>query len=366
MSHSLVFFFLLALPLGVSADSQPWITGYFMDTSMSLDDIPWSKLTHVNHWALNPVTAAGDLDGISGDSADAFTAAAHNAGVKALVSVRDNNSSITLFSTALKNNLYGMVTNIANFVNAHNYDGVDLNWEAGDYNSQPDQNNYINLIMGLRSQLGPAKTITISVYWQRGLATVVQRTFDNLDQINVMCYDMDQFNNDLYFNSATYGAFGDLKHNNCAMQTGNFAGYVPAAKIGVGIPFYGRIWSGCADSQCSDGLHDPGQAWSGTPVQRSMHYNALINSPYWNSSHSWDTTHQSSYISINQPGAANDRFISYTDEQQINALVQLMLNHSYGGIMEYELEYDFLPTQSGDARHPLATAVYSAIYSSQQ
>src|SRR5579872_6534899 len=135
MSHSLAFFFLLSLPLGVSADAQPWITGYYIDGSMSLSDVPWTKDTHVIHFAIDPADANGTLEGISPANADAFTTAAHNAGVQALFCLRDNNSNLGLFSTVVSNNLSGFVSNVVNFVNAHNYDGVDLNWEAADFGS---------------------------------------------------------------------------------------------------------------------------------------------------------------------------------------------------------------------------------------
>src|SRR5579883_1710334 len=153
MSHTLAFFFLASLPLSISAEAQPWITAYYMDGSMALSDIPWTKVTHVIHFGANPSDASGALSTVDPASADAFTAAAHQANVKALLCVRDNNSITSLFSTVLRNNLSGFATNVANFVTAHNYDGVDLNWEAGNYNGIVDQSNYINLIMAMRNLL---------------------------------------------------------------------------------------------------------------------------------------------------------------------------------------------------------------------
>jgi len=364
MSHSLLLFFLASLPLSVSAGAQPWITAYYMDGSMSLSDIPWTKVTHVVHFAVNPSDPAGGITTVDPASADAFTAAAHQAGVKALLCVRDNNSIISLFSTVLRNNPTAFANNVVSFVLAHGYDGVDLNWEAGNYNQPIDQNNYINLIMNLRTLLGPDKIMTISVYWQYGLATVVQRAAANLDQVNVMCYDMDQHNADTYFNSSTYSAPGDTTHMSCAGITSNYSAYVPASKIGIGIPFYGRIWSGCSDFYCNDGLHELGQTWYGNPSQKAQPYNALFPSSDWSSPHNWDPTHGSSYISIDQPGSLYDRFITFTDSQQIVELVKLMNMKGYGGVMEYELQYDFFASQQGDNRHPLAAAVYSAIFGS--
>ncbi len=66
---------------------------------MSLDAIPWSKLTHVIHQAVSPMDTIGGIGGISDADADAFTAAAHGAGVRALLCLRDNTSNLTLFST---------------------------------------------------------------------------------------------------------------------------------------------------------------------------------------------------------------------------------------------------------------------------
>src|SRR5262249_6836617 len=152
------------------------------------------------------------------------------------------------------------------------------------------------LIMALRTALGSDKVITISVYWQRTLATVVQRTSGSLDQVNVMCYDMDQWSNDLFYNSATYGSIGDTAHNSCAMITSNYSSYIPAQKIGVGFPFYARIGRGCAEAGCPDGLHDPLQIWSGNPTSRSIHYNTLLASPYWSYPRAWAPTRQVNYI----------------------------------------------------------------------
>lgn len=362
MSRSIAIFFLLSLPLGVSADSQQWVTGYYIDSTISVSDIPWSKLTHAIDAFMWPADLTGNLTGIPDSNADAFTSAAHSAGVRALIGIRDNSSNLGLFSGVISNNLDAFVSTIVNFVSTHNYDGVDLDWEAGNFRGVADQNNYTNLISALRSALGTDKLITMSAYWLPGFGKIVQNSVSNLDQLNVMCYDMDQWNSDLYFNSATYGALGDLTHTNCASQTGNFAAYVPAQKIGVGIPFYGRVWSGCVDVLCSDGLHDPLQTWFGIPTQKSLRYSALLSSAYWSYPHNWDATHCSSYISVDLPGAADDRFISYTDTQQIGTLVDMGKNRGYGGVMIYELEYDFMPSETDDARHPLVAAVYSAVF----
>jgi GH18 family chitinase len=364
-SQSVLSVALAILLLGTPAKAQMWISGYYVDTTLNMSDIPWSKLTHAIHFQMHPLDGSGNIFGIPAGDADAFTSAAHASGVKALLCLGDSNGSTSNMRASISNNLNGFVSNLVNFINAHNYDGIDLDWEAGSYRTNPDQANYINLINALRSSLGPNKAVTMAVYWNNGLENVTQATYTKLDQVNIMCYDMDQWISWTFYNAANLPAPGDTQNSSCGAQAAQFAQYIPAAKIGLGIPFYGRVTSGCADSACSDGLHDPMQSWSGSPSLSAIRYASLITSSYWSSPHSWDSVRGASYISINQPGSANDRFISYTDSQQINALVQLAKSRGYGGVMEYEVEQDFMPSQSGDARHPLSAATYSAVFGTQ-
>src|SRR5579883_237020 len=264
---------LLALSLPMHAQ---WVTAYYINTSINVSDIPWSKATHVVDLGMSPTSSSGTIGGIAGSDADAFTSAAHAAGVKALLCVRDADCSPALFGSAITSNLSGFVGNIVSFVNAHNYDGVDLDWEAGNFGGA-DGANYINFVAALRNALGSGKLITMSVYWNYALANVVQNSNARVNQFNVMCYDMDQWNSDVYYNLATTLAPGDTTHNSCATQAGNFAGYVPAAKIGLGIPFYGRVWNGCANSSCSDGLHSFEQTWS-SQSNNAIAYHDLVAS----------------------------------------------------------------------------------------
>src|SRR5436309_9042375 len=207
MQIVLVILLALLLPAAHADAQQMWISGYYVDTTLNMSDIPWSKLTHAIHFQMHPADGAGNIFGIPGGNADAFTSSAHAAGVKALLSLGDSNGSTGLFSSSVTNNLNGFVGNVVNFVNAHHYDGVDMDWEGGNYRSA-DLNNYIILINALRNALG-SKPLTMSVYWHGGLEQVVQATYSKLDQINIMCYDMDQWISYSFYNSANFLAPGD-------------------------------------------------------------------------------------------------------------------------------------------------------------
>ncbi len=353
-------FLAVCLAFGVSATAQAWITGYYVDTTLNMTDIPWSKMTHVIHFKTYPTGSSGNIAGIPGGNADEFTATAHVAGVKAILSVADNNSNPSAFSAALANNFNNFVHNVVHFVEAHHYDGVDLDWETSSYGAgTTDGANYIRFIKALRAAL-PGKVISIAVYWNNGLENVTGSAHSELSQVNIMCYDMDQWLSHTYHNDALYRPAGDTTNTSCQAEAAQFARHVPAAKIGLGIPLYGRIWSGCSNSSCSDGLHQPMQKWSGTPSQTTIYYKDLLNSPYW-SSRVWDSARGATYISINDSGAGNDKFITYTSEHQIREIVKMGKSAGYGGYMLFEVEYDFVSSASGDARHPLVNATHKAV-----
>lgn len=352
------YFSLIAISLSVltcgraeAQQPQPWITGYYVDTTLPMSDIPWSKMTHAVHFKIKPSDGSGNLTGIPGENADAFTAAAHAAGVKALVCLGDNEGNVSTMTTSMSNHLYDYVNNVVNFVNAHGYDGVDVDWETGSFGKDPDKTNYINFLNALKNALGPGRILTVAGFWNSGLESVFQAAAGSLSQVNIMCYDMDQWNPKLYYNDATYRAPGDTENDSCAAQAAQFASYIPAAKIGLGIPFYGRMWSG------ANQLMQPKSGAS----QSFMPYKDLVASPYWSMPHWWDTARGASFITVSGGDPSGAKLITFTGVEQINEIVKLGRASGYGGYMLFEVEYDLDAAASGDARHPLATATHRMV-----
>src|SRR5581483_9153060 len=108
--HSVLFGALALGCMSFPANAQ-WVTAYYVNTSISVNDIPWSKATHVVDLGMSPADTSGTLTGILGSDADAFTSAAHAAGKKALLCVRDRDGNISLFGQVLSSNLNGFVGN---------------------------------------------------------------------------------------------------------------------------------------------------------------------------------------------------------------------------------------------------------------
>src|SRR5882724_2806855 len=114
----------------------PWSVGYlwpFGNPPLPVPDIDWSALTHIVHFAA-VVNADGTLDleteQIS-KNAESLVAAAHKAGVKALLGVMQANWSgqTTTLEQAATSHRAELVSNIMKVVDAYGYDGVDVDWE---------------------------------------------------------------------------------------------------------------------------------------------------------------------------------------------------------------------------------------------
>jgi hypothetical protein len=157
-------------------------------------------------------------------------------------------------------------------------------------------------------------------------------------------------------------ASGYSWHNDALLQNGNSslmtcdwrvraftnAGVVPG-KIGVGIPFYGRRWSGVTQPLVT------GNFSAATVLYRDL----VGDSTRWQPQHKfYESGHKGNYLSI--PGL--NEFVSYNGVESIQDAVAWQRSNGFGGFMTFTVDYEYVPTQSGDARYPLSTALYSQVF----
>jgi chitinase len=245
-----IVFSILALTLPVFA--QPWRTGYYYQPgtgTLPISAVPFSKYTHVIEYAMLP-TPSGNTCGIDVNTyaiaanADKFISTAHASGTKALVSMLNDSAATAMKSCTSSAHLSQFVSVIANFINQHKYDGFDIDWEGGVVDSQ-----YQQFILSLRSAM-PNKILTVATVWnQRNVISQVQ---DSLDQINLMNYDDDaglvsgNWATTTIYNSALYqGPASDWQTADAMIYYNVSQAGISPSKIGLGIPFYGRIKRGC-------------------------------------------------------------------------------------------------------------------------
>ncbi|KRA76882.1 chitinase [Lysobacter sp. Root667] len=174
------------------------------------------------------------------------------------------------------------------------FDGIDLDWEypaaCGLTCGTPEDNaNFTALLAEFRSQLNAVRpglllTIAAGAGVDKVRVTNPAAYHSYLDFINVMTYDFhgtwDAKTNhhSALFNSPNDPSTGDQKfyNTNDALEAFLSRG-VPAAKLNLGIGFYGRGWTGVAN--VNNGLYQSGSAAPGTYEAGNEDYKVLKNRP---------------------------------------------------------------------------------------
>jgi chitinase len=191
---------------------------------------------------------------------------------------------------------------------------------------------------------------------------------NQFDQINLMTYDLSGpyggwvtwFNAPIYDGGYRFPSTSGLVPSIDGMvNTYTSAGIAPA-KLGIGIAFYGYVWSGGAGTS-TGGAALPRQSWTTAPSTTAPTYEFIMTTYYQPQLYHWDTNAQSAYLSIDNSGSSNDKFISYDDEHACQAKVSYARNRGLGGVMIWELGSGYRPGQPSGQRDPLLQAVKQSL-----
>jgi chitinase len=317
---------------------------------MPASSIDFTALTHIIHFSLVP-NSDGTLD-TSGNSLTAANSSdivshAHAAGKKVLVCVGGAGSQAGFQGATSSVNRGAFITNLVNLMSARSYDGIDIDWEPLD---PSDANQFTNFVNGLRVALNassPRPLLTAAIASPPTPASLIASVQSQFDQINLMTYDLSGpypgwvtwFNAPIYDGGFTFPSTGGLVPSTDGMVNGMTAAGVPAGKLGIGIAFYGWIWSG-GTGTTTGGATSPRQSWTTAPSTTQHSYNTIISTYYQSNLYSWDSLAQSAYLSINNSGSSNDKFISYDDARTCQSKVSYARNRHLGGVMIWELAQD--------------------------
>ncbi|AZK48256.1 glycosyl hydrolase family 18 protein [Paenibacillus lentus] len=195
-----------------------------------------------------------------------------NPGLKTIISVGGWSWSNRFSDVAASAETRETFANSAvDFLRKYQFDGVDLDWEypvsgglAGNSVRPADKQNYTLLLQKVREKLdaagaqdGKAYLLTIASGASPSFAqnTELANIAAIVDWINIMTYDFNggwqtvsAHNAPLYYDpaAASAGIPNAATFNGAAGVQGHLDAGVPASKIVLGMPFYGRGWANCA------------------------------------------------------------------------------------------------------------------------
>jgi GH18 family chitinase len=346
MKIRIVVFLLL---LGASASPSRsagaiWSIGYYTPwnntanaTSSNLSTLQWSALTHMIVVAAGPNTN-GTLNyfnaGNFASTIASTISTAHTHNVKVLLDITSANGSFTNAFGA-QNSLATLITNIMSVVNSDSFDGVDIDFEEG-----WNQTLMNNLLSGLRTSLG-SKLLTAfandSQFNWSGPPTPVCAAAGNgwtstqigyLDRLNLGAYDLgNPGNGDPYtwFNYALHSDTNQFLWSADYLKTAAINCGVSAAKLTIGLPFYGTLYTvNTAPRQTVGG--------GSTATQEPYSY-ILTNFSF--SSPTYDITAHAPW-----KVQSGTRYLAWANTQAIDDAINYIKAQSLGGIFVYALGWD--------------------------
>ena len=370
---------------GGGAPGEKRLVGYFTAWSVygrdyHVPEIPAGKLTHINYAFAN-ISDSGEC--VMGDpyaDADKFypgdswdpgakrgsfhqlelLKAAHPK-LRTLISVGGWSWSGKFSDVALTpESRSKLVTSCVTFMKEHGFDGIDVDWEYPVGGGLPtntyrpeDEQNYTLLLQAFRDaldveQAASQKTYDLTIAAPAGpgiYANIeLQKVGQILSWINLMAYDFhggwDEATN---FNAALFPASGDpsadpavkTKFNVGAAVDGYLASGVPANKLVLGVPFYGRGYAGVTNEE--DGLFQP---FSGLPMGTweagVFDYHDLVAKYVPTMTRHWHEQSQVPWLFDPATGI----MISYDDPESLQKKAELVLQKNLGGAMLWELSGD--------------------------
>lgn len=258
------------------------------------------------------------------------------------------------------------------FIRKYQMDGVDLDWEypvsgglAGNSTRPEDKQNYTLLLQAVRDKLDAAEITDAKQYYltiasgaspSYAANTELGNIARIVDWINIMTYDFygafskqSGHNAPLHLDpaAATAGLPNAQTYNVQTAVEGHLSNGVPASKLVVGVPFYGRGWSGCGATGNGEYQNCTG-ASTGTWEPGMLDFHDLQNN-YVNKNgftRYWNDAAKVPYLY----NPTTKTYISYDDVTSIGHKTSFIKSNGLAGAMFWEF--------SGDRNNGLLDKVY--------
>lgn len=333
------------------------IIGYVTGDGWTKDQIEGSKLTHINY-AFGVPDEKGQIAPLTKKDADNLAALtslkATNKDLKVLLSIGGWGGCKYFSDAALTDAARRKFTQSAvNVLKKHHLDGIDIDWEypaqvgAGNIFRPEDKQNFTLFLKALRNGLdaqGKLDKRTGANHYLLTAATGGDTAFVShtelgkaqvyLDYVNIMTYDLYHGNDKVtgHHSPLTQSAKGDHARNSSVDAVdGHIRAGVPASKLVLGLPFYGRGWADTRDQD--NGLFQPA-----TGKHSFISYDELVDK-YINKNgfiRHWDADAKAPYLW----NPTSRTFISYADPESFTYKIEYVKSKKLAGVMFWEYIYD--------------------------
>lgn len=234
-------------------------------------------------------------------------------------------------------------------VQRYRLDGLDVDWEypdqpgAGNVHRSEDTRNFTLLIRELRERLAAAQktlhrrlylTIAAEASGEYLQKTQMDKVQSYVDAVNLMAYDYYMPGSDRIAGNFAplYASPADPRQASAAASVQAFekAG-VPAAKIVLGVPFYGRAWRDVADR--NHGLFQHGKGGPDAYLTYDRIAGTILGHGF---ERYWDQASSAPYLYNPEQRI----FVSYEDPQSLAAKCRYVLKGKLAGIMFWDYSDD--------------------------
>jgi len=395
----------------VERPTSMWLTAYYGTYSdgganaMPPHEVTWEGITHVIHFGMNATTTPPYFTPLTtpDDSIALFWGMKGVWNKEYAYSVLDTLKKYARGSKLLlaSGGAYGEGANalswiladpgraetyastVCSFARRHGYDGLELDWEPV-FSSEPESRIQAKMSLLIRLMRKGLDTWKPRGILSIATTTGVEKRYDPeiqdmVDQYNIMCYDLHQspgwHGRDVTgFNAPlrppdrnTYPILSRFNYNLEGIVDGDERVSGPRAmmangirpwKIGVGLPFFGYVYSG------NDA---PGQRRIGTA--QFVSYEQVIRSLGAGGQWHWDETTKSPWVGGTIEGTfeppfptAGERFfVTYDDSASIAEKIAWTKSLGLGGVMVFDLWRGWDAKAQPSRREPLLRSAVRAL-----
>lgn len=335
-----------------AVSKKPVIVAYVFEKDHVIQpgEIAAGKLTRINYAFANVA---------DGKVVEGFPSDAQN--YAALVALKQVNPSLTIlasvggwtwsgnFSDAVvdKKSRARFAESAVDFVKKYNLDGLDVDWEfpgmvgMGNRFRPEDKQNYTLMLKEIRKQFNrEEKKLHRPLYLTVATGsstkflehTEMGKVQKYVDTVNLMAYDYYGEGDKVTGHHAPL--FTDPADPKSISADRSIREYeqagVPAGKIVLGVPFYGRAWGEVSD--VNHGLFQPGTRIANGYGRYSV-VSQMLNEGF---SRYWDTVASAPYLY----SPTKKVFVSYEDPESLALKCRYVLDKKLGGIMFWEYNSD--------------------------